>query len=146
MKKYSIILYFTIIGLLFLNSCCFKKYCYGLNDIHQIYLYNFSITDIDTIYLLKYNIGNNFTSKIDSSFYDYTDIENKNNQQYELILNDYIQKDFEYKLVFKDINQEYKIKNITSKKKKCSCDDYDALTSYVVNDSTIEKSQFLIYR
>ncbi len=146
MKKHILICALFLISLYLLNSCCTKVGCLGVDDIRTIKLYNFNSTDFDTIYLLKYNIGNNFTSKIDSSFYYYTDIENKNNQQYELILNDYIQKDFEYKLVFKDINQEYKIKNITSKKKKCSCDDYDALTSYVVNDSTIEKSQFLIYR
>jgi predicted small secreted protein len=146
MKKHILICALFLISLYLLNSCCTKVGCLGVDDIRTIKLYNFNSTDFDTIYLLKYDIGNNFTNKLDSNIYNIYNIENRNNEYNELMLNLFINKDFEYKLVFKSINQEYKIKNITSEKNKCNCDYFDALKSYIVKDSLIEDSYLSIYR
>lgn len=132
----------TLIALVWLSisSCCTKKYCLGVEDMDEIWFYNFANNALDTIVIKRFSKNTNFSTVVDSS----TTITNyfsssKSPQIIRLTSN--LTVDFDYKVEIISTGQSFKISDFVVKKERCNtgflCNDYfNALHNYKVNGQT----------
>jgi len=128
---------FSLISILVFNSCCTKKYCYGVDDLDNISFYGFSQQDLDSIVIKKYNKNTNFQHILDSVFIEPEHF--ISNNEYEMLyLTDNFVIDYDYEVELLSTGQVYAFTDFTVEKKKCNkgflCFDYfESLESYKVN-------------
>src|SRR5436190_379435 len=99
--------------LLFLSSCCTKKYCMGFDEIQEIQLLDFSPEETDSITLETFDANTNFTSRIDSTF--------QNGQDGKIRMPERVNLSTNYKITVLSTGQVYKITDIAIKKEECNC-------------------------
>ena len=115
-------------------------YCVGIDDMNEIWFYNFSQQDLDTIIIKRYNKNTNFQSVLDSLVTVTEDFSDRTDYQV-IYLSDNLTIDYEYKVELVSTGQYFTISDFIVDKKKCNSgflcfDYYNSLGSYKVNGET----------
>lgn len=133
--------YLTVLILILLNGCCYKKKCEGFDGQSTITLHNFSRDDTDSIAMEVFEIGTNGKTRIDSSFRQASDFSNTDST-FTLHLSRGLRHNYSYTITFcsKNMGQVYTISDFKTSTEQCdNCmiksqnPDFELLRTYTLN-------------
>ena len=140
LKKFRFILPGILAILLFsLNSCCTKKHCGGIDDMSGILLINFDSSEVENVFIVFYTKDSNFNEKVDSLPLMVDDLDDPDKIFYGHTSKK-INTDYDYRLYFTAINNEYTVSSFKTSEAKCNTcflakDTYTKLDGYSVNEN-----------
>jgi len=150
MKYFSHFFSLLIVSVIF-YSCCTQISCENAFDSKQIHLKNFTINESSEVVISSYNKGDDFNTLISSQVSSARTISGNSEGDLFVDINIEFSDEFEYIFFFTDINEEYRVTEITITVENCNdCflakDEYTSLESYKVNEVFYENSEFLIQK
>jgi hypothetical protein len=118
-------------------GCCTKRYCIGIEDLHQIDFENFAVADVDTVMVKQFRPNTGFTMAVDS-FVSVSPYLRATDTLQTVNLSRHITIDFDYQVILVSSGQIFTLSDFVAKKEKCNSgpfciDNYMALVSYKLN-------------